>query len=105
MVKSFGQAAGIGGLALGVVLLVMREIVRKAGGRGTIQTVGLLTTVAVLTTVVGLAGISAWVWAGSPSAPLERSASTVSATNNSIAVGGSVTGGTILNGTPAEKVP
>ncbi len=102
LLKSFGQVAGIGGLALGIVLLVFREIVRKgAGGRDQAKVTRLLTTVAALTALVGLAGIGAWVWAGSP--PGQGRAS-VSADHGSVSAGGNITG-TVTVGAPPAKGP
>lgn len=37
LLKSLGQIAGIGGLGLGVVLLVFREIIRKGAGWLSVQ--------------------------------------------------------------------
>ncbi len=51
-----GQVAGIGGIALGVVFLIFRQVLRKR------LTQHQVTLVIVLTFVIGLAGTGAWVF-------------------------------------------
>jgi hypothetical protein len=114
LLKSLGQIAGIGGLGLGVVLLVFREIIRKgAGGPGKGANDSLLTTLAFLITLVGLAGIGAWVWGntkGTGAAPSTHSiGGDVKATNGGAAINGDVNGnigGSVGGAAPsAPKAP
>jgi len=69
--KTMGQIAGIGGLALGVVLLLFRDMIRKQifPHLTKAQAFRFLTLMAVLVWSIGLAGIGAWVWTGASSAP------------------------------------
>lgn len=97
LLKSLGQIAGIGGIALGVVLLVFRAIIGKAaGGKGQATNDSLLTTLAFLITLVGLAGIGAWVWVstkGGEAAPAAHSiGGDAKATNGGTIINGNVTG-------------
>ena len=59
-----GQIAGIGGIALGVFLLLFRDIIRKKifPQLSNVQAFQLLGLVAVLVWSVALVGIAAWVW-------------------------------------------
>jgi hypothetical protein len=63
--ETMGKVAGIGGLALGVLLLVFRDILQK----GVLSTLSgkdsfrLLRLVTLLTFVVAIAGLGAWGWA------------------------------------------
>ncbi len=116
LLKSLGQIAGIGGLGLGVVLLVFREIIRKGAGEpGKGANDSLLTTLAFLITLVGLAGIGAWVWVntkGTGAAPAPSTHSIggdVKATNGGAVINGNVNGnigGSVGGAAPsAPKVP
>jgi hypothetical protein len=64
ILKTVGQIAGIGGLALGVFLLLFRDIIRKSIFPTLSKTHAyrLLALSAVLIWSVALAGIGAWVW-------------------------------------------
>jgi hypothetical protein len=64
VLKTVGQVAGIGGIALGVLLLVFREVVRKQifPQLTKQQAYRLLTTIVVLVWSVALFGIGAWIW-------------------------------------------
>lgn len=106
LLKSVGQVAGIGGLALGVVFLVFREIIRKSGdGKNQAQTTKLLTIIAISTTVIGLAGIGAWVWTEkTTTASSNPPPSSVSATNGSVAAGKDITA-PVTVGAPAAPQP
>ncbi len=72
VLKTVGQVAGIGGLALGVFLLLFREIIRKSifPTLTKAHAYRLLTLSAVLIWSVALAGLGAWVWVETkPAAP------------------------------------
>ena len=64
LLQTVGQIAGIGGLALGVLLLVFRQIIAK----NIFPTLkkdhayGLLRLISILVFAVAIAGIGAWVW-------------------------------------------
>jgi hypothetical protein len=64
MIKTVGQVAGIGGIALGVFLLLFRDLIRKQifPMLAKREAYRLLRLVAVLVWSVALAGIGAWVW-------------------------------------------
>ena len=64
ILKFVGQSAGIGGVALGVLLLVFRDVVRKKVFPTLTreQAYKLLRLVLILVWFVALAGIGAWVW-------------------------------------------
>ena len=64
--KTLGQIAGIGGIALGVFLILFREIIRKKifPTLKKDHAYRLLRLIAILVFIVALAGISAWVWVG-----------------------------------------
>jgi hypothetical protein len=64
ILKVVGQVAGIGGVALGVFLLLFRDVIRKNvfPKLGRDQAYRLLTLIVVLVWSVALAGIAAWVW-------------------------------------------
>jgi tetratricopeptide (TPR) repeat protein len=64
LLKIVGQVAGIGGIALGVLLLVFRDVVRKKifPMLTKEQAYKLLRSALLLTCLIALAGIGAWVW-------------------------------------------
>ncbi|HYE28872.1 MAG TPA: hypothetical protein VEA61_11670 [Allosphingosinicella sp.] len=66
VIKTFGQIAGIAGLALGVLLLLYRDIIRKTifPKLDRNQAYRLLTLIAVLVWTIALAGMLAWVYTG-----------------------------------------
>lgn len=65
VIETMGQIAGIGGLALGVFLLLFREIIRKQvfPQLAKKDAYRLLRLVAVLVFLIAAIGIAAWVWA------------------------------------------
>ncbi len=68
ILKTVGQVAGIGGIALGVLLLVFRDVVRQQifPQLTKEQAYRLLTTIIVLVWSVAVLGVGAWVWTASP---------------------------------------
>ena len=64
LLKTVGQIAGIGGIALGVFLLLYRDIIRKKIFPTLTKQQGfqLLMLISVLVWSIALAGIGAWVW-------------------------------------------
>jgi uncharacterized membrane protein len=90
LLKTVGQIAGIGGLALGVVLLLFQAIIGKTANDS------LLTTLAFLITLVGLAGIGAWVWvnrrAADAATPSHVIKGKVDASKGGVVINGDVAG-------------
>ncbi len=64
LLKTVGQIAGIGGIALGVLLLVFRDVIRKNifPQLASVQAYRLIRLVVVLTFLIAALGISAWVY-------------------------------------------
>ena len=64
ILEALGQVAGIGGIALGVLLLVFRDVVRKAIFPKLSPDHGyrLLRLIVVSVWSVALLGVGAWVW-------------------------------------------
>jgi hypothetical protein len=64
ILKTVGQVAGIGGLALGVILVLFREVIRKNifPNLSKVQAYKLLRMIIILTFLVAIVGIFAWVF-------------------------------------------
>ncbi len=64
ILKTVGQVAGIGGLALGVLLLLFRDFIRKAifPTLAQAQAYRLLRLFLLLVWAIALVGVAAWVW-------------------------------------------
>jgi hypothetical protein len=62
--KTLGQIAGIGGIALGVVLVLFREVIRKSIFPTLDQkdAYRLIRLIVVLVFVLGFAGVGVWAW-------------------------------------------
>jgi hypothetical protein len=92
LLKAAGQIAGIGGLALGVLLIVYRDIVRKKifPKLPPAEAYRLLRLITVAVWSVAIVGIVAWVYVA------HASTSNVNA-NCGIAVGGNISGSTLRN--------
>ena len=56
-----GKVAGIGGIAIGAVVLVVRSIIAKTSGMPSKQRATTLRLVAIGAFVIGALGIGAWV--------------------------------------------
>ena len=89
-IESFGQIAGIGGIGLGVLLFIFRDIVRKKifANLTKEQSFRLLRLITVLTWSIAALGIVAWVWGGSIGGVVAKNG--VAAGGN-IKVGGEIT--------------
>ena len=63
IIKSVGQTAGIGGLALGVILLLYRDLIRKSIFPQLTKkdAYRLLRLIAILVFLIAALGIAAWV--------------------------------------------
>lgn len=68
IIKAVAQAAGIGGVALGVLLLLFREVIRKNLFPDLSREQGykLIRLVVSLTFAIAVLGIGAWVWVQKP---------------------------------------
>ena len=62
--RTLGQVAGIGGIALGIFLLLFRELIRKSIFPTLKKDDGyrLMKLLAVLVWSVALTGVGAWMW-------------------------------------------
>jgi hypothetical protein len=104
LLKSLGQIAGIGGIALGVVLLIFKAIIGKASGaKGQASNDSLLTTLAFLITLVGLAGIGAWVWVSAKGGETTRPSSQNISKDGGVILNGTFSGPVTVS--PAQNAP
>jgi len=64
LIRVVGQIAGIGGLAIGALLLVFRDVIRKGIFPNLTREhdYKIIRLIIVLTFIIALAGIAAWVW-------------------------------------------
>jgi len=64
LIEKIGQIAGIGGVALGVFLLIFKEIIRKNifPNLTRQQAYNIIKLIIVLTFLVAIFGIAAWLW-------------------------------------------
>lgn len=64
LLETLGKIAGIGGIALGVGLIVFREVIRKSvlGALSKDDAYRLVRLVAVFSWTIALAGMGAWAW-------------------------------------------
>jgi len=92
ILKTVGQVAGIGGLALGVLLIAFRDIVRKKifPKLPPAEAYRLLRLITVAVWSVAIVGILAWVYV------THVSTASVNA-DCGIAVGGNITGSKVNN--------
>ncbi len=69
LIKTVGQVAGIGGIALGVFLLLFKEIIRKNifPMLTKEQAYRLLSRISVFVFIIALVGIGAWVYTSTSS--------------------------------------
>ena len=104
VLQTVGQIAGIGGLAIGVLLLVFRQIIAKSIFPKLKQdhAYSLLRLISVLVFVVAIAGIGAWTLLGSAQNSTVEAAgdnehrnAQVRAEDGSVAAGGDMDGNTI----------
>ena len=99
ILKVVGQVAGIGGLALGVFLLLFREIIRKNifPKLPAVEAYRLLRLITIAVWSVAIVGIVAWVYAG-------QGHVSVQADNCGVAVGGNVSGGASVKNDCDQKL-
>jgi hypothetical protein len=98
VLKIVGQVAGIGGLALGVFLLLFRDIIRKNifPKLPPAEAYRLLRLITVAVWSVAIVGIAAWVYTS-------QSHASVQAENCGVAIGGSVSGGSSVKNDCNQK--
>lgn len=104
LLKTVGQVAGIGGLALGVFLLLFRDIIRKRifPQLTRTQAFRLLLILSVLIWSVALAGIGAWVWTETRVSKASGNSGGVTATGG-VAAGGDIRDSRISITPPLES--
>jgi hypothetical protein len=92
VLKTVGQIAGIGGLALGVLLIVFRDIIRKRifPKLPPAEAYRLLRLITVAVWSVAIVGIIAWVYVAHASTPNVNA-------DCGIAVGGNISGSSVSN--------
>ena len=93
ILKTFGQIAGIGGLALATFLILFRDVIRKKifPTLKKDDAYRLLRLIVMLISMITVIGISAWVWSENKS----QNAIHVEA-NHGVAAGGNVSGNKII---------
>jgi hypothetical protein len=109
ILKAVAQVAGIGGIAIGTLLIVFRDIIGKKIFPTLDRQRGyqLLRLISVLTWSVALVGIAAWVWVESRPVssnieiPPPSSNRDITA-NRGVASGGDITGNTIIINAPSS---
>jgi hypothetical protein len=67
--KSLGEIAGIGGMALGVVVLLLRPLIGTIAGLPKDARAGSVKLIAVGCFVIGALGIAAWTFGGQAKGP------------------------------------
>jgi hypothetical protein len=100
---SLGKIAGLGGIALGVVVLLVRPMIDRVATVPSAQRAPMLRFVATGAFGIGALGIVAWLISG-------LSGGSVSSGPGGVTAGHDITGGTITTnappaGTPATKPP
>src|SRR5262245_58472813 len=65
VLKAVGKVAGIGGLALGVFLIIFREVIRKQifAQLGQSHSYRIIRLALVLTFLLAVMGLAAWIYA------------------------------------------
>jgi len=91
---SLGKVAGLGGIAIGVVALLVRPIIYRASGVPAAQRAPLLRFIAMGAFGIGTLGIVAWVVSGVAGGP------TVTAGAGGMAAGRDVSGNTVTAAQP-----
>ena len=72
--ETLGAIAGIGGIALGVFLLLFRDVIRRNifPNLTREQAYKIIRLVLILTFLIALAGIGAWVWSNKPAQEVDQ---------------------------------
>jgi hypothetical protein len=95
---TLGKVAGVGGLAIGVVLLLARPLIERASSVPAAQRAPLLRLVAMGAFGIGALGIVAWLISSMQS-------SNVTASEGGVAAGRDISGPVSTGGTPPTKSP
>lgn len=84
LIKAAGRIAGIGGVALGVFLILFREVIRKSIFPMLTRehAYRLLKLIVILVWSIALTGIGAWVWTSKTGTSVEA--------KGGVAIGGDV---------------
>jgi len=99
---ALGKVAGLGGIAIGVVLLLVRPIIDKSKSLPLAQRAPLLRMIALGAFGIGALGVVAW-WSGnSPAAPPSVSAGPCGVAAGRDASGNTVSCGTVPAAAPAK---
>jgi hypothetical protein len=85
---SLGKIAGLAGIAVGVVLFIVKKVLDKSGGLAKPEQAALLNRIVLGAFLLGGAGIFSWVLT-------ENKGQTVTGAPCGMTVGGSVSGGSI----------
>ncbi len=106
LLKAVGQVAGIGGVALGVLFLVFREVLRKAlfPQLTRDQAFGLMRLITLATWSVAIVGLLTWGWVETrppPAGPSSATAATGIANTGTQTFKGPVT----VGGQPVPEKP
>jgi hypothetical protein len=96
--KSLGEVAGIGGLAIGALLLLVRPLIARLGILPVAQRASLFRLIAGGAFGIGVLGIGAWLIAGMTGGP---TASTAGSGSPAIIGGGNVAVGATAPTPPA----
>lgn len=97
LIKAAGRIAGIGGVALGVFLILFREVIRKSifPMLTRERAYQLLKLIVILVWSVALTGIGAWVWTSKTDTSVEA--------KGGVAIGGDVKDSRIeVNSAPVD---
>ena len=103
ILKTAGEVAGIGGVAIGVAMIVFRDIIGKSvfPTLPASKAYRLLNLLTAAVWSIAIVGIGAWVYVNH--APASASSSpNVDAQCGGVAIGGNVSGATIQGGTAAD---
>ena len=97
-----GQIAGIGGIAVGVALILFRDIIGKSifPKLPASKAYNLLSFVTAAAWSIAIAGIGAWVYVAH--VPSSAASPNVDAQCGGIAIGGNVSGTTIQGGSASN---
>ena len=107
LLKTVGQIAGIAGVALGVFLLLFRELIRKSilPRLPAREASRFLTLIAVLVWSVALVGIGAWVWTETHESSATAPATDIIHIQQGVGAGGNIKGSQIRIAVPSADHP
>jgi hypothetical protein len=97
--SGLGKIAGLGGIALGVVALLIRPIISQSSAVPAAQRAPLLRFLAIGAFAIGALGIVAWLISS------QQGGGNVTASGGGIAAGRDISGSVSTGGAPAAKPP